>query len=409
MKLHNFGDTMDRWDELERLGRLRDEGLLSNEEFEAEKRRLLASDRAGAAAATTGTGASAAEPESPPPPTPVAATAPPTAAPAPPPLPPLDATPPAYLPVDSAPPASSKRGLMLLAAACAVIVGGVGMGWAYSQTGTSNKHPVAAEAPAKAKTTKEAAATYAFQSQVSGATFEPLAELPTVKPYDGDQDGYCDQPISATTAGGSLAEKRGWRVMKEAKYHDLDAVLMVRGFDPGTSGHCFPKDANVAFFEGDKLLGTLSAAGKNGIGINTFENIGGYLRIWDDLMPVGQIDLTSKTFTFAKVTGSDEVCGGKYRVPTAFGKPYSKARELFGKAGWNPTINTEDTGGDTRTDDYRSRFPETGSCAGTGYAYCSFELQASKGPATLAVTTAGEDEDPRVVGYDVSCDGQSSE
>lgn len=389
---------MDRWDELERLGRLRDDGLLSNEEFETEKRRLLASP----ASAPDAPAAPAPAPEP-------AAAAPAFTAVAPTPAEPLAAARDTALPVEPDETPAKKRGLTFLAISCAVILGGVGIGWAYSRTATGNYKPLAAETPAKAKSVEDAPAKYTFQSQVSGANFAPLAELPTVKPYGEDQDGYCSQPIAAATAGGRSAEKRGWRVIQETPYQGMDAVLMVRGFDPGTSGHCFPKDANLAFFEGGKLLGTLSASGKNGIGINTVESIGGRLRVWDDLMPVGQIDLTSRTLTFAQVTGTDDVCGGKYRVPTTFGKPYSRARDLLGRTGWNPGVTTEEEGGDSRTEDYRSRFPETDSCAGTGYAYCAFAWQANNGAATLQIVTAGEDDDPRVVSYNVSCDGQSSE
>lgn len=37
---------MDPWDELERLGKLRAEGLLSNEELQAQNKRLLEAEEA---------------------------------------------------------------------------------------------------------------------------------------------------------------------------------------------------------------------------------------------------------------------------------------------------------------------------------------------------------------------------
>lgn len=246
---------------------------------------------------------------------------------------------------------------------------------------------------------------YALRSNVAGASLVRLEQLPTVKPYGDTADDYCGDRVRPATARGKMAAQRGWLVVNETRFHDLNAVLLVRGFDPGTSGHCFSKDPNLAFFDGDRLVGVLYSNGKDGIGMNDAEDVGGHLRVRDDLSPVGQVNLNGTDLTFDRVTGSDEVCSGKYRVPVVFSQPYSKARRILGRSGWIARQSTGEVIEDGRTENYRARFPEVETCSGTGYARCFFVLSANDGVAKLSITTAGEDDDPVVTDYDVSCDG----
>lgn len=354
---------MDRWHELERLGKLRDEGLLSDEEFAAEKRRLLKS-RPTAARHPSATGA-----------------------------------------------LTSGWWTYAAAALAVLIVAAVSLWLLRPSDGVDESGAdVAIRNTAAGGAEVQSVPTYALRSNVPGASLVRLEQLPMTTPYGGDADGYCGEPARAATLGGRLAERLGWRVVKETRFHGLDAVLIVRGFDPGLSGHCFAKDPNLAFFHDERLIGVLFAKGKNGIGMNNVEMVGDRLRVWDDLSPVGQIGLSGNDLTFDRVTGSDEVCNGRYRVPAVFGQPWSKARQVLGRAGWSPEPSTEEAAEGDRTANYRVRFPEADSCSGTGYAYCNFTLSAHDGAARLGMTTAGEDEDPLVVSYDVSCEtGDSAE
>lgn len=265
---------------------------------------------------------------------------------------------------------------------------------------------IANEPPASSLASSMPAA-FTFRSNVIGASFVRFAELPTVTPYGDDPNEYCGKVFHAATPQGRMAERHGWRVVQETRYHGFNAVLIVRGYDQGTSSHCFAKDPNLAFFDGEHLVAVLYSKGEKGIGMNAVESIGDHLRIWDDLSAVGQISVKGENFTFDRVSGDDEVCGGKYRVPAVFGLPYSKARTILGKVGWLPKRSSEKTfGSGDRTLDYRSRFPEADSCSPTGYGYCAFALHAQSGVATLEITTAGENEDPGVVSYGVSCGGR---
>jgi hypothetical protein len=357
---------MDRWDELERLGKLRAEGLLSNEEFEAQKKRVLDAEEPSSAE---------------------------------------------DLPAASAD-GEPTRGWIKYAAVAGAIAFVVLLLWMLSPGADergNRSETVIANTTAPMDGASARPATYALRSNVSGASLVRLEQLPAVTPYGDNSDDYCGERVRASTPGGRLAEGRGWRVVKEAAYHGLNAVLVVRGYDPGTSGHCFAKDPNLAFFDGERLIGVLFSKGKSGIAMNDIEIVGDRLRVWDDLSAVGQVGLAGGDLTFDRVTGSDEVCDGKYRVPAVFGQPWSNARRILGQSGWNAKPSTEETSEGDRAADYRTRFPEVDSCSGTGYAYCSFGLTAQNGIARLNITTAGEDDDPGVVRYDVSCDGNSEQ
>ena len=357
---------MNRWDELERLGKLRADGILSDDEFEAQKRRILEADGVARADSI----------------------------------------------VDEAPfqePIETRRDWTKIALVGGAIALLIVLIWLFSPSSTTNSNSSDAVMENTATVALESSpeqTTYSLRSNIAGASLVRIEQLPTVTPYGDNSDDYCGETLRATTAGGKIAEQRGWRVVKEAQFHGLDAVLVVRGYDPGTSGHCFSKDPNLAFFKGDRIVGVLYSKGKNGIGMNDVQNSGDHLRVWDDVSAVGQISLDGAALTFDRITGSDEVCDGKYRVPVVFGQPYSKARQILGNSGWIARPSTEETSEGDRTEGYRTRFPEVDSCSGTGYAYCSFGLSAQDGVAKISVTTAGEDDDPVVTNYDVSCDGR---
>lgn len=357
---------MNRWDVLERLGKLRADGILSDEEFEAQKRRILEADSATRAEPT-------------------------------------------FEEVAVEEPVEKQRYWTKIAIAGGAVVLLVLLIWLFSPSSSTGSNSSDTVVENTAMSDLEALlqpTTYALRSNVTGASLVRIEQLPTVTPYGDNSDDYCGERLRATTVGGKIAEQRGWRVVKEAQFHGLDAVLVVRGYDPGTSGHCFSKDPNLAFFEEDRLVGVLYSKGKSGIGMNDVQNVGDHLRLWDDVSAVGQISLNGAALTFERVTGSDEVCDGKYRVPVVFGQPYSKARQILGNSGWIAQPSTEETSEGDRTESYRTRFPEVDSCSGTGYAYCSFGLSAQDGVARLSITTAGEDDDPGVTNYSVSCDGR---
>jgi hypothetical protein len=252
---------------------------------------------------------------------------------------------------------------------------------------------------------------YALRSNVEGASFVRLAELAIVSPTPLEPDSYCSERfVQAKTEAGKVAAAKGWRIVQEEKFHALQAVLIVRGFEQMTSGRCKSIDANIAFFEGPKLIGVLYPKGKHGIGISAIQVTNDHLRVWStDPMAQGQVNLGGANLTFDKVTGSDSVCNGRYRVPAIYGLRYSEARRALAVAGWTPRPHQDIVEGDYRTSDYRKRFPETDSCAGTGYAECRFSLRARDGAAWINIVTLGEDDDPVVSDYATSCEPKRPE
>lgn len=269
----------------------------------------------------------------------------------------------------------------------------------------SASNTATAQAPARSE------GGYALRSNVEGASLVRLTELARVTPAPLEPDSYCSERlVQPESEAGKLAAAKGWRIAQEEVFHKLQAVLILRGYERMTSGRCNSIDANIAFFEGTKLIGVLYPKGKDGIGISAMEPIDDHLRVWStDPMAQGQLNLAGESLTFDKIIGSDSVCGGKYRVPAIFGLRYSAARRLLATAGWTPRPHQDATGGDDRTGDYRRRFPETDACAGTGYAECRFSLRASDGQAWINVDTLGEDDDPYVNMYDASCDPERPE
>ncbi len=249
-------------------------------------------------------------------------------------------------------------------------------------------------------------APYALRSNVTGASLVRLDRLPSVTPEGNDTTSDCSDPLTPATPGGKLAAGLGWKVVQEAKFHGLDVVLVVRGFDQGTSARCFSKDANVAFFDGGRLIGVLFSKGEDGIRIRSLEQVNDHLRVWSwDPVVEGDVNLAGTSLSFDKARGSDAVCAGRYRVPVVFGKPYAEGRRILIAGGWVPKPGTEETTDYDGVAQLRKSFPEADSCAGTGYGECGFTFVARDGVTTLGITTLGGPDDAGVSSYSVDCDG----
>lgn len=247
----------------------------------------------------------------------------------------------------------------------------------------------------------QAVDVYALRSNVTGYSLVRLAALPAISAPPYDQASNCVQPQQPVSTAAKLAVQKGWRILAEQKFHQFQAVLIARAGEPMTSARCNYVDSNVAFFEGDRLVGILYPKGKDASPIAGIELVGDHLRAWStDPTALGQANLRGADLTFDAISGDDLVCNGLH-VPAIFEQRYSQARQKLMAAGWSAQPSTEEVM-DDRTRDYRKRFPETDSCAGTGYAECRFSLIA-KNRTIVAVTTMGEDDDPVVSSYTVTC------
>ena len=249
---------------------------------------------------------------------------------------------------------------------------------------------------------------YTLRSNVTGASLVRLAELPSTTPLPIEPESNCAHFIQPASAGGRLAARKSWRLLQEQLFYQFQAVLIVRGGDPLTSGRCNYIDANVAFFEGERLIGILYPKGKDGIRIAGMEVVDGHLRIWStDPSAQGQVNLKGTNLSFDEVKGSDSVCNGKFHVPVVFGQPYPQARPTLIASGWSARPSKEEMPADQI--EYRRRFPELDSCAGTGYGECGFTLIAADGVTKLFITTLGGIDDMAVSSYEVACDGKPAE
>jgi hypothetical protein len=250
-----------------------------------------------------------------------------------------------------------------------------------------------------------AKARYALRSNVAGMSLVKVAELPATQALPAADDN-CNHYIEPGTAAGKRAAAKGWRVLQEAKFNQFDIVLIARGGDPMTSGRCNYIDSNLAFFEGDHLVGILYPKGKEGTPIAVAVPADGHLRVWStDPMVLGQVNLAGSDLTFDKVSGGDSVCDGKYRVPTVYGLPYSEARKALIDGGWRALPSKEEVSSIPENAAGRRRFPELDHCAGTGYGECAFTLTAADNATTVEITTLGDVDDPIVSDYSVACGG----
>lgn len=71
------------------------------------------------------------------------------------------------------------------------------------------------------------------------------------------------------------------------------------------------------------------------------------------------------------------------------GMAYAKARSTLLAQGWTPVIATA-PGCEPGREDVCARYPETQSCAGTGYGICTFDFRSASGALIQIVTHGGK-------------------
>jgi hypothetical protein len=293
--------------------------------------------------------------------------------------------------------------------ASALLLGALALPACSAKTTSGNNRSVSPPAAATISAAAAAQPRYALRSNVRGASLVRIEQLAAVTPTPIEADNWCSERfVRPTSPGGKIAMKRGWRVVQETKFHQFEVVLIVRGLEKMTSSRCASIDANVAFFNGDQLVGVLYPKGKDGISIAAIEPVGAHLRVWSpDPLVQGQATLAGTSLTFDDVTGNDSVCAGKYQVPPVFSRNYSEARRMLIAAGWVPVPPTPEPNEYPFVTEYRKRFPEVESCSGTGWDECGSSFAARHGAATLGIAFFGDGDDPAVSGYSVACQGRT--
>ena len=241
------------------------------------------------------------------------------------------------------------------------------------------------------------------KSDIEGKSLVAVGALPH-SPENGSLDQYCEgYRAKKLTATGSQVAKLGWIVTSEAPLGSYQIVTFASGFNPGTSGLCFARNANIAIFNGPSLvaLAYSSRSAKRPLGV-TEPLESGALLIWTDPpgFPVGELHEENNGLRLTAVSPERTFCNRQAVVPNVYGKPIDAARKFLIARGWRPMRPRE------RPDELdwarhlaRQGVVEAETCSGTGMAYCGFNYRSSAG--RLSVTTAGEN--PRVVSYKVDC------
>jgi hypothetical protein len=343
------------FDALERLGRLRDSGAITADEFESEKRRILGGS-----------------PE------------------------------PAWEPADAYSPEEMNdrgNGRVIMIALAVLAASGAGF-FAYKSFADGPPEDALPQVSGSANaTSSDNRPLYKVSSEVSGVRISATTTLPR-SVSTGPVDDYCTNfVIEPKSDGAAQVQQAGWHVTGESRIGELTTVSFAGHFEPGTSGTCFVKDPNIAFFAGSVLQ-----AIAYGESIGTVEPLtDDRVRIWGNDMgyasAVADVVQRENRLTVTPLGRSDLVCSGDTHVPNTFDTEIAKARTVLARAGWAPVPQSDEP--DLRTAGLRELgIVEAESCSGTGYGRCTFIYKDESGRG-LTITTVGDD--PVVQHYGVEC------
>ena len=248
------------------------------------------------------------------------------------------------------------------------------------------------------------------ESDLPDVTLTALSTLPP-SPEKGAVDQFCDHyRVAPESDAGKLVAGRGWIVTSEAKLGSYQAVSFASGFEPGTSGICFARNANIGIFSQADLvaLAYTPKTSKTVLGpVAPLE--GDALQIWGGDgpgSPIGEIHEVQGVLRLQANAAEQPVCNGKAIVPNIYDKPITEARKLLAAKGWAPKAPDEAPGeGDGAASLAKHGLIEAEACSGTGVGYCRFTYSGPAG--TLGVSTVGGDSEDgsqdTVVNYGVHC------
>lgn len=231
-----------------------------------------------------------------------------------------------------------------------------------------------------------------------------LGQLPSA-PADRLQE--CRSASPTQTAGKAVAAA-GWQVISESVLNGYGLVSFAASSSPGAEGLCDFKDGNLAVFSGDTLLGLFWGRGEASQYFGALAPAGeGVVRMSSALfpvVPVAEIRQQGETLILSALPATLSDCEGRVEVPQAWLAPIGQMRSALTMHGWAPT--TPKAADPIAAEMQAQGFPETESCSGTGYNYCSFEY--ANDDDLLRVITIGElsqDHQPVVTDYEVTCGG----
>lgn len=251
------------------------------------------------------------------------------------------------------------------------------------------------------------------RSEIEGAKLVAETTLPR-SPEAQSVASYCDNyPAKTLGPAGRQVASQGWIVTSEAALGGHQVVTFVSGFDPGTSGICFARNAHIGVFDaGGKLVAlTSSSPSANGF-LGTVEPLeSGALLVWGGDgpgPPVGELHTKEGGFRLTEIAPERSFCGGRAVVPNVYGKPLDAARKALIAGGWQPLPPERAPEWGAAADLAKAGVIEVEDCSGTGVGYCGYNYRGAAG--VLGVTTVGGEPEPAgntVVSYDVRCAGSA--
>lgn len=211
-----------------------------------------------------------------------------------------------------------------------------------------------------------------------------------------------DYEANVSTSQGRFVQSKGWFVTAESRLGSFNAVSFVGACDPITGSLFSPVDGNVAVFEGEQLRAIVY-----GKGVGALEAIpnSASLRITDGTgtsAPLADLQASSSKLTVNRVASTDRVCTSSIPLPNVFGMSVERARDKLGKAGWSPIEQPAEDSSEGAGPELREKgITEISGCSGIGLGFCEFVYRHSSGPI-VEFTAPGDDP---ISSYSLDCSG----
>jgi hypothetical protein len=243
-------------------------------------------------------------------------------------------------------------------------------------------------------------------SELKNIQMATANHLPAVGGGAGGPDRFCERMATIRSAGAKWIKERGWLVMSDVSLGPYRVVSFVGESKFATSGACVNTQGHIAVFKNNTLFALAWGTSPDEPLIGHLQSLeGAGVRVWDGNPvpnPVGDLRANADgTLRLAPVSSEDTVCHGHATVPNVYHMPIDKARTALLSKGWRPVRGTQTEGDAGQAGLIKRGMIETQACAGTGFAFCEFRYTSPTGK--LVLTTAGEEDYPRVTDYDVTC------
>ena len=258
-----------------------------------------------------------------------------------------------------------------------------------------------------------------IESELKEYSFTSVHRLQR-SPEMPERPEYCSQYRAEKLSPLAFSvEKLGWIVTSVAPLARFQAVTFVSGFNPGTSGLCLARNANIAVFDGNELVALAYAKSKLGPALESDpaplgvvepleDGMGLLIRTDPPGIPVGEFHVAGEKLRLTARAMTHANCRGSAIVPDIYGKGIDTARRMLFTQDWKPERPAEGPEvGDMAREMSEKGLIEAEMCSGTGFGYCSWNYRGKAG--VLHVVTVGGDSAPSantVSSFNVECNAE---